>query len=112
MSLVSGAEIQPALLQGAVTLGTAALCWYLFGRYRRRDVFWWAVAWSLYVLRLGAIVAFLVSGTQGWLFAHQVLTGWTALALLWAALTFTSRVAWRPIFILAPVFSLVWSYAA
>src|SRR5438105_8337991 len=83
------AEIHGALLQGAVTLGTAALCWYLYRTYRRQYFLWWALAWSLYVLRIGAIVAFLTSGAQPWLFAHQILNGWTALALLWAALVFS-----------------------
>jgi signal transduction histidine kinase len=105
-------ELHAALLQGVVTLGTAAVCWYLYLRYRREDFLWWSVAWSLYVLRIGAIVAFLVTRTLGWLFAHQVLTGITALALLWAALTYSRLAAWRPAYLLAPLFPLVWSYLA
>lgn len=106
------AEIHAALLQGAVTLGTAALCWYLFATYRRRYFLWWSIAWSLYVLRIGAIVAFLTTGAQPWLFAHQILTGWTALALLWAALVFSQSATWRPWYAVALVFPLAWSYVA
>lgn len=106
------AELHAALLQGAVTLGTATLCWYLFAKYRRSYFLWWSLAWSLYVLRVGAIVAFLVSGEQAWLFAHQVLTGWTALFLLWAALTFSQAATWRSAYALALVFPLAWSWIA
>jgi signal transduction histidine kinase len=105
-------ELHAALLQAAVTVGTAALGWYLFAKYRRRYFLWWSVAWSLYVLRIGAIVAFLASGAQPWLLAHQILTGWTALVLLWAALTFSESVTWRPWYALVLFFPLVWSWVA
>ena len=105
-------ELHAALLQGAVTLGTAALCWYLFAKYRRQYFLWLSVSWSLYVLRIGAIMAFVLSGDQPWLFAHQILTGWTALVLLGAALSFTQRVHWRLSYLTAPVLWLAWSYVA
>src|SRR5438552_14126801 len=85
------AELHAALLQAVVTTGTAAVCWHLYARYRRRELLWWSAAWSMYVLRISAIIAFLLSGSQPWLFVHQVLTGWTALALLGAALESTRR---------------------
>jgi signal transduction histidine kinase len=106
------AELHAALLQGVVTTGTAAVCWYLYARYRRRDTLWWSVAWSLYVLRIGAIIAFLSTEAQPWLFLHQVLTGYTALALLWAALTFSEAAEWRRWYGLALLFPLAWSYIA
>lgn len=105
-------ELHAALLQGMVTLGIAIACWTLYLRYRRRDFFWWTVAWSLYVLRIGAIVAFLATRQSHWLFAHQVLTGTTALVLLWAAVTYSRPAAWRPSYALALLFPLGWSYAA
>lgn len=107
-------ELHAALLQGAVTFGTAVVCWYLFAKYRRGYFLWWSVAWTLYVLRIGAIVAFLTSGAQPWLFVHQILTGWTALVLLWAALTFSRSggAEWRSWYALALVFPLAWSYVA
>jgi len=105
-------ELNPALLQGLVIFGTAALCWYLYVRYRRAYVLWWSVAWTLYVLRIGAIAAFLTSQAQAWLFVHQVLTGLTALALLWAALVYTRAVQWRPSYSVVVLFPLVWSYIA
>ena len=105
-------ELNPALLQGLVTLGTAALCWYLYGKYRRDYVLWWSAAWTLYVLRIGAIAAFLATSAQLWLFVHQVLTGLTALVLLWAALVYTRAVRWRPAYALALLFPLVWSWLA
>lgn len=105
-------ELHAALLQGIVTLGTAAVCWSLYARYRRRDLLWWSVAWSLYVLRIGAIIAFLSTQQSLWLFVHQVLTGGTALVLLWAALTYSRAQRWRPAYALALLFPLAWSYLA
>ncbi|MEK7400959.1 MAG: sensor histidine kinase [Gemmatimonadota bacterium] len=105
-------ELDAVILQGAVTLGTAALSWYLYLTWRRADVLWWAVAWTLYVLRVAAIAAFLATGAEAWLFAHQILTGLTALALLWAALTFSRSAQWRPWYAAAVVFPFAWSYLA
>jgi signal transduction histidine kinase len=105
-------ELDPALLQAIVTIGTAAFCWYLYSRYRHRYFFWWSVAWTMYVLRIGAIVAFLVTRVESWLLTHQILTGWTALALLWAALTFSRSAEWRPWYAAALIFPVAWSYIA
>lgn len=106
------AELHAAFLQGIVTLGTATLCWYLYAKYRRTHVLWWALAWSLYVLRIGAIIAFLSNAGQAWLFVHQILTGLTALVLLWAALSYSQAVRWRPWYAAALIFPLAWSYVA
>src|SRR5690606_4245250 len=59
-----------------------------------------------------AIVTFLHTEEPVWLFWHQVATGWTALALLWAALVFAQRIRWRPHYLLAVLFPPVWSYVA
>lgn len=106
------AELDAALLQALVTLGTAAFCWYLFARYRHRYFLWWSVAWTLYVLRIGAIIAFLVTRQEWWLLTHQILTGWTALVLLWAALTFSRSTEWRLWYGAALAFPVAWSYIA
>ena len=106
------AELYAALLQGLVTFGTAGLCWYLFARYRHRYFLWWSVAWTLYVLRIAAIVAFLSTRTEWWLLVHQILTGWTALVLLWAALTFSRSAEWRPWYGAALLFPVGWSFIA
>ncbi|HMC55592.1 MAG TPA: sensor histidine kinase [Gemmatimonadaceae bacterium] len=105
-------EFHAAILQAAVTAGVAVVCWYLYASRRQTAFLWWSVAWSLYVLRIGAIIAFLATNQQPWwLFAHQVLTGSTALALLWAALSMQG-VRWRPMYAAALLFPLVWSYVA
>lgn len=110
---VSGiSELHAALLQGLVTLGTGVFCWFLYARYRRTYFLWWSIAWSLYAVRIGAIIAFLLGANPAWLFVHQILTGWTALALLWAALTFTQGLPWRWSYALALVFPVAWSYLA
>jgi signal transduction histidine kinase len=105
-------EIAAALLQAAITLGLAGLFLFLFLRHGKPHFGWWAVAWALYALRLGAIIAFLSSDTWAWLFWHQVATGWTALGLLWAALVFSRQAVWRPAYALLLLFPPVWSYIA
>jgi signal transduction histidine kinase len=112
IALTAGAELHPALLQATITLGLAGLCVLLYRRYNKRYLLWWAVAWSLYLLRLVAIIAFLTTGRQVWLFAHQVFTGWTALALLWSALVFSRDTPFSPAYLALIPIPLVWSLFA
>ncbi|MEE2898721.1 MAG: sensor histidine kinase [Gemmatimonadota bacterium] len=105
-------EFAAAYLQLTVTLGLAVLCVVLSGRYRKPYFGLWALTWLLYALRLGAIITFLHTGVSWWLFWHQVLAGWTALALLWAALVFAQRVTWRSAYVLFLAIPLVWSFVA
>lgn len=105
-------ELNAALLQAVVTLGIAALCAYLFQKYRRDYFRWLSIAWCAYALRIGCIVLFLTTGASGWLFAHQILTGWTALALLWSALAFSQHARWRWWYVFALAFPVAWSYVA
>jgi signal transduction histidine kinase len=110
--LASAVELDAALLQAAITAALAALCAFLFTRYRKPYFAWWAVAWGLYLLRVGAITSFLLTSHRMWLYWHQVITGWTALALLYAALVFSQQVRWRPRFLALVLFPPVWSYIA
>lgn len=105
-------ELDAALLQATITLGLAALCVVLYKQYHKRYLIWWAAAWLLYVLRIGAIVGFLATSQGAWLYAHQVLTGWTALALLWTALVLSQQLRWRPWYLGLVLFPPVWSYIA
>lgn len=107
-----GTELAATLLQGAVTTGVAALCAHLWTRYRRPWFGWFAIAWSLYVARLLCILSFLLSGERVWLYWHQVTTGWTALALLWASLVFLRQPKARPAYLLLALFPPLWSYLA
>jgi len=112
--LADNSELAAALLQAAITAALAALCGFLFHRYRKPYFAWWSAAWTLYVLRLGAIISFLVAGPAhlGWLYWHQVTTGWTALALLGAALVFSRGWRWRWAYLPVFLFPPVWSYVA
>lgn len=83
-------EIEAAILLAAITLALTGLSAWLHRRYRKPYFRWWAAGWGLYALRIGAIITFLETAEWGWLYLHQVITGWTALALLVAALTFAS----------------------
>ncbi len=105
-------ELAAAYLQVAVTLGLFFLCLVLWRRYGKVYFAYWALAWVLYGTRLGAIVSFLHTESWGWLYWHQVTTGWTALALLWAALVFSQRIRWRNRYLVLVLFPPVWSYVA
>jgi len=105
-------ELDAALLQAAITGALGLLCAFLFVRYRKPYFAWWAVAWGLYLLRVGAIICFMVTTQRIWLYWHQVVTGWTALALLYAALIFSQRVRWRTWYLAVVLFPPVWSYVA
>ncbi|HEU5169786.1 MAG TPA: GAF domain-containing sensor histidine kinase [Gemmatimonadales bacterium] len=109
---VSDPELAAALLQAAITAALAALCGFLYRRYRKPYLAWWSVAWTLYLLRLGAIASFLISENRAWLYWHQVVTGWTALALLAAALVFSRGLRWRWPHLLLALFPPIWSYVA
>ncbi|MBA3341698.1 MAG: hypothetical protein H0T48_07670 [Gemmatimonadaceae bacterium] len=107
-------ELDAIILQMVVTLGVAVLCTWLFARYRKPVFGAWAATWTLYVFRLLAIYAFLLSGARAsaLLYWHQVVTGWTGIAVLATALVFSRRLRWRNAYALALLFPLVWSYIA
>jgi len=105
-------ELHAALLQAGLTAALAALCAFLYHRYHKPYFAWWAAAWALYVVRIGAITSFLLSGSWIWLYWHQVVTGWIALALLYAALVFAQGVRWRPWYLALVLFPPAWSYVA
>ncbi|MDT8341901.1 MAG: GAF domain-containing sensor histidine kinase [Longimicrobiales bacterium] len=105
-------ELAAAYFQAVVSVALALLAIHLHRRYRKSYFRDWAVAWGIYALRMGAIISFLHTGGAVWLYYHQVFTGWTALALLWAALVFAQQLRWEPRFALLLVFPPVWSYLA
>ena len=108
----SDLELDAALLQAAITGALGLLCAFLFERYRKPYFAWWAVAWGLYFLRVGAITSFLLTSNRIWLYWHQVVTGWTALALLYAALVFSRRIRWRGWYWGVILFPPLWSFIA
>ncbi len=105
-------ELAAAYFQAVLTLGLGLLCLRLYRRYRKPYFRAWALAWFVYGLRMAAIISFMHTGASAWLFWHQVLTGWTALALLWAALVFWRGATWKLRYMIAILFPLVWSYLA
>ena len=106
------ADFAAPFLQAAVTLGLAGLCVFLYQQYRKRYFLYWALAWAMYALRLTAIITFMASGDRIWLYWHQVVTGWTALGILWAALIFSRQLDFRRRYLLLVLFPPIWSYAA
>ena len=105
-------ELHAAFLQAVITLGLAALFAFIHRRYRKPYFAWWAAAWGLYGVRIAAIVSFLLSGDWIWLYWHQVVTGWTALALLYAALVFSRGLRWRWWYLAVVLFPPAWAYVA
>jgi signal transduction histidine kinase len=93
-------------------MGIAGLSVLLYRRYRKPYFFWWAVAWTLYACRLVAIMIYLGVRHPFWLFAHQVITGWTGIALLWSALSFSRGIRFRPWYLLVVLFPPIWSLFA
>jgi signal transduction histidine kinase len=107
-------EIELATLgfQGLIT-AVLALVYYALWRHQRRPYFaTWAAAWGCYAARLACISAFLVSRRDLWLFAHQAITGLTALLLLWAALQFSTGVRWRRRYAWLAVLAIAWAWVA
>ena len=105
-------EFQAALLQTALTICIALLCAVLYRHYRKPYLLWFAIAWWLYAARLIAIDEFLGTRQWIWLYWHQVATGWTGLALLYAALVFSRGSRWRNAYLVVALFPVAWSYIA
>lgn len=108
----STGELHAAFLQAFITLALAALYAFIYQRYRKPYFAWWAGAWGLYVVRIAAIVSFLLTSNWTWLYWHQVATGWAALALLYAALVFSRGLQWRRWYLALVLFPPLWSYIA
>jgi signal transduction histidine kinase len=108
----AGAELAAVLLQITVTLGVAVVCAWQYSEYRKPVFAWWSLAWGLYIVRLGAIGAFIFTRETVLLYWHQVFTGWTALAVLGTALVFSGRMRRRRWHVAAVLFPPVWSYFA
>jgi signal transduction histidine kinase len=96
------------------TLCTLALAAVHLGLWRQRRLPYhatWAAAWFVYALRLTFIAAFMRHQRQlGWLFAHQVVTLWSGLLLLWAALQFAAHVRWRTWMLAVPLLAVAWAW--
>jgi len=105
-------ELAAAGLQALITLFLAALCLGVWRRGREPHFGWWAVAFGIYAVRIGAIMAFLQTLNLNWLFWHQVITGWTALTLLWAAIVFAHRAKWQAWYWVLLAFPPLWGYIA
>jgi signal transduction histidine kinase len=112
MPLAAGSELADALFQALITAGLAIFALVLWWRVRARWFVWWAAAWALYFLRLVAIICFLASGDLAWLFWHQVVTGWVALAILWAALVFSRDLVWRNWYASLGLIPVGWAWVA
>jgi len=105
-------EFAAALLLALIALGGAGYCCWLYSRFRKVYYAWWSFSWLLYAVRVGVIIGFIRTQQSGWLFWHQVLTGWTALGFLAAGISFARGLKWAPRLALLALFPVVWSYIA
>ena len=105
-------ELSAALLEASITVALALLCAALWRRTRQSYFGWWALAFSLFVARITVIAAFIATNDRALLFWHQVITGWTGLALLWAAAVFAHAASWKNRYWFLVAFPLLWSYIA
>lgn len=102
-------SIAALLFQVLCTLALAAVHLGLWRTRRQSFHAVWAWAWAVYALRLGFIAAFMHHRDLEWLFAHQVVTLWTGLLLLWAALQYALGLRWRPVYALVPAAAVAWA---
>lgn len=110
---VGAAAVHAPVLQLVVTAGATALLAALWVRFGKAHFLFWTLAWALYAVRIAVILTFLVTERPIWLFWHQVATGWTAVAFLWAVLVFaTGRGARTWAAVIGIAFPLLWSYFA
>ncbi len=98
--------------QTLITIALAAVHLGIWRQRRQGAHLSWALAWTAYAVRLGCISAFLVVRDPAWLFAHQVVSGWSALLLLWAALQFATGAKWRWSLAWLGVLPIVWGWIA
>lgn len=105
-------EFSAALLQAAITGALSLLSFLLWRRTRQSHFAWWSLAFALFLLRITVIVLFIATNHRSWLFWHQVATGWTGLALLWAAVKFSHAATWKRWYYIFVVLPFAWSYIA
>ena len=96
--------------QSVLTSALALTCYVLWLRQRGPHFLTWSIAWSLYVVRLGSMSAFLVRRDPIWLFSHQAMTGLSALLLLAAALQLSGNYKWKPWHAIFGIIVIAWSW--
>jgi len=105
-------EWYAASVQAIIIAGLAALCGVLYSRYRKRYFLWWTIAWFFYSVRISAIFMFAFTEHGIWLYVVQVAAGYSAVALLWAAIVFSRRPPGRWWYIPFVVLPPLWPYLA
>jgi signal transduction histidine kinase len=98
--------------QSVLTTTLALTCYVLWVRQRGPHFLTWSMAWALYVVRLGSMSAFLVRRDLIWLFAHQAMTGLSAMLLLVAALQLSGTYRWKPWHAIAVPIVIGWSWVS
>jgi signal transduction histidine kinase len=98
--------------QSVLTSALALTCYVLWLRQRGPHFLTWSLAWALYVVRLGSMSTFLVRRDNIWLFSHQLMTCFSALLLLVAALQLAGTFRWKPWHWISVPLIVVWSWVS
>jgi signal transduction histidine kinase len=96
--------------QSVVTSILAIACYVLWRRQRGAHFLTWSFAWSVYVIRLACMSAFLVRRDLVWLFLHQAATGISALLLLAAAMQISRGFVLRRAHLLGIPLAVAWAW--
>jgi signal transduction histidine kinase len=96
--------------QSVVTSILAVACYVIYQRHRGPYFLTWAIAWSVYVVRLACMSAFIVRRDMVFLFLHQAATGISAMLLLAAALQLSHGFRLRPLHALVVPLSILWAW--
>lgn len=98
--------------QSVLTSTLALTCYILWVRQRGPHFFTWSLAWTVYVVRLASMSAFLVRRDPIWLFSHQVMTGLSALLMLVAALQLSGSFKWKTWHAAAVPIVIAWAWVS
>jgi signal transduction histidine kinase len=96
--------------QSMLTSILAIVCYVLWRRQRGNYFLTWSIAWSVYVVRLACMSAFLVRRDFVFLFLHQAATNISALLLLAAALQLSRGFVLKPWHGLAVPLAIGWAW--
>jgi signal transduction histidine kinase len=105
-------ELTALGFQSVFTLLMAGVYYALWFRQRRPYFATWAAGWALYAVRLHFIMVFIVTRAEVWLFAHQAVTGVSALLLLLAALQFSRGVRFKRRYLALGVVAVAWAWVS
>jgi signal transduction histidine kinase len=105
-------ELYALVFQACFTLLQAFVFFGLWVRQPRPYFATWALAWTVYAVRLVFIAVYIPTRAEFWLFAHEAGNWISSLLLLLAGLQFSRGVRWRWRYAWLGAASIVWAAVA